>query len=168
MWRFSYNRFLAKLDSSCYSPCYKSAILFLCARDYIQRTRGSRGAHLNLEANRVVDFSSDQDQLVKHLCEWLLCLTSALLQHPQTLFDKDRCFRTTNISTLPVMRRLYDYSDDDKTKFIPHLLPVCTQVWAELMVFPLEREGPSSPKYLVISCWAPGSCCVSFHHSYIV
>ena len=35
----------------------------LCARDYIQRTRGSRGAHVNLEANRVVDFSSDQDRL---------------------------------------------------------------------------------------------------------
>ena len=56
--RFSYNRFL---DFSCYSPCYKSAILFLCACVYIQRMRGrslSRGAHVNLEANRVVDFSS--------------------------------------------------------------------------------------------------------------
>ena len=52
MWRFSYNRFLAKLHFSCYSPCYKSAILFLCACVYIQRTRGR-----SLSRPRV-DFSS--------------------------------------------------------------------------------------------------------------
>ena len=57
--RFSYNRFLAKLEFSCYSQRYKSAILqteFLRACVYIQRTRLSRGAHVNLEAHRVVDF----------------------------------------------------------------------------------------------------------------
>ena len=62
MWRFSYNHFLAKLDFVLLAVL-QIRHLFLCARDYIQRTRGSRGAHVNLEANRVVDFSSDQDRL---------------------------------------------------------------------------------------------------------
>ena len=47
----------------CYSQHYKSAILqteFLRACVYIQRTRLSRGAHVNLEAHRVVDFPQSQ------------------------------------------------------------------------------------------------------------
>ena len=49
--------FLATLEFSCYSLRYKSAILYTSrVRLYSAHAR-SRGAHVNLEADRVVDFS---------------------------------------------------------------------------------------------------------------
>ena len=58
VFKFGVFRFLAKLEFSCYSLRYKSAILYTSrVRLYSAHAR-SRGAHVNLEADSVVDLQN--------------------------------------------------------------------------------------------------------------